>query len=71
MNIKDDLHEMKQARADLQAKLVTAQHWQSCLNCINWQGNLGMEPRCELFKAVPPPHIIVNGCRDHENDIPF
>ncbi|URA06817.1 hypothetical protein QAY89_gp52 [Xanthomonas phage Langgrundblatt1] len=58
-------------RMQVQDAAVNAHKWMTCLNCINWQGNKGMQPQCELFKALPPPHIIVSGCKDHEFDIPF
>jgi hypothetical protein len=70
-------------KADLQAVLVRVEAWQCCLNCLNWttrreitrdaDGNVQIvdSQLCGKFNAVPPPHIIVHGCRDHEADIPF
>jgi hypothetical protein len=55
-----------EAKIELQAVVLRVGAWQCCLNCLSWDGN-----RCDKFKAVPPPHIIVNGCRDHEDEIPF
>lgn len=72
---------MNSKRAELQIefqqKLINGEIWQTCLNCIYWtnpkidklEGSLAQG--CTLFKAMPPPHIIVSGCKDHENDIPF
>ena len=81
-NVKDELREVAAHRMDLQAKLINTQVWQTCLNCVYWYKrtiiNNTVEPPtrtekqdCRLFKAMPPPHIIVSGCPDHENDIPF
>lgn len=62
---------MTSKRAELQIefqqKLINGEIWQTCLNCLSWNGEKG----CMMFKAMPPPHIIVSGCKDHENDIPF
>lgn len=49
----------------LQEMLVVKEIWRTCLNCIHWREG------CILFNAMPPPAIIVHGCKDHENDIPF
>jgi hypothetical protein len=54
-------------RIELQAAMIRTEAWQSCLNCLWWQG----DKECGKFNAVPPAHVIVNGCRDHEADIPF
>lgn len=75
MNSKlaDELREIATHRMDLQAKLVSAQVWQTCLNCVYWHRNntSAGDEGCDKFNAMPPPHIVVNGCPDHENDIPF
>lgn len=54
---------------DHQERLLYANIWRSCLNCINWseKPNLG----CRIYKALPPPKVIVHGCRDWDDDIPF
>lgn len=78
-NIREELREVAKARIVLQDKLVKTHTWQTCLNCLWWhpgpppEGSMidARPPQCEKFKAVPPPHIIVSGCEDHENDIPF
>lgn len=47
----------------------------SCLNCSHWTGEAptnGEPPEaCRLFKARPPARIIVTGCPDHTDNIPF
>jgi hypothetical protein len=52
-----------------QKRLLDAKLWRSCLNCINWieKPNIG----CMKFRALPPPNVIVHGCKDWEDDIPF
>jgi len=67
MNFKETLEQQRaQAKMDFQNMLIDKQAWQCCLNCLNWDGS-----RCDMFKAVPPAHIIVTGCKDYERDIPF
>lgn len=63
-----------------QRTLVNAELWRTCLNCQHWNGGFhiatangpAQAPKCELFNAMPPPNIILHGCKDHEtDDIPF
>lgn len=54
-------------RLSIQDAAVKSHAWMTCLNCIDWHHKDG----CMKFSAVPPPHIIVSGCPDHEFDIPF
>ena len=49
-----------------QTLVVNGNGWRCCANCLRWDGK-----QCGYFKAVPPPHIILHGCKDHETDIPF
>lgn len=61
-------------RAEIQAVAIRVHAWQCCLNCLNWNGdtaNANGLAGCGKFQAMPPPGIIVTGCRDYENDIPF
>lgn len=51
-----------------QSTLVKRAIWQCCLNCLNFDKTKSI---CLTYKATPPPHIIVHGCRDWEDDIPF
>jgi len=62
--------------------LLKAALWRSCLNCMNWKdktevtnekfnGQTKTYKHCGLYQQVPPPDVIVNGCRDWEDDIPF
>lgn len=43
--------------------------FRSCLNCAHWSG----EPSeiCNLFVARPPARVIVTGCDEHTDNIPF
>lgn len=57
------------ARGDVQWLLVKEQGWQCCLNCENFN-----HPKGTCFKndnQVPPPQVILLGCKDHMCDIPF
>ena len=58
---------------DIQKLVVRQSGWRTCLNCINWREvpMSGQTMICGLYKATPPPNIIVHGCRDWEDDIPF
>lgn len=55
-------------RIDFQHRMIKSQHWMTCLNCMYFKET---EDLCELFKAKPPTHVIVTGCKDHLDDIPF
>lgn len=65
-------------RIEFQKRIVEhSTAWQSCLNCEEWSD--GVKPNggthypmgCVLHKGMPPPEVIVHGCRDHMTDIPF
>lgn len=69
-------------RMQVQDAAVNAHKWMTCLNCIHWHKRTEIDMRvdpptrtevtdCGMFNAMPPPHIIVSGCKDHEFDIPF
>lgn len=49
-----------------QEKDVKGDKWRCCLNCLEWTTE-----GCGKFKAMPPPHIILHGCVEHDYDIPF
>ncbi|HEX2243006.1 MAG TPA: hypothetical protein VHK27_07105 [Gammaproteobacteria bacterium] len=65
---KDKLHSKI---VEIQELTVRHAKWRTCLNCVHWQGNEGIPKQCELFKAMPPPEVIVHGCREWEDSIPF
>lgn len=47
---------------------------QNCLNCMEWQkeDKANNKPEgCTRYKALPPPSVIVHGCKMHQFDIPF
>lgn len=48
--------------------------FRSCLNCSHWTGenpvNVPAE-NCGLHRARPPARVIVTGCDDHSDIIPF
>jgi hypothetical protein len=48
--------------------------FRSCLNCEHWTGETPQyEPpeHCRKFRARPPARIIVTGCDEHSDNIPF
>jgi hypothetical protein len=48
--------------------------FRSCLNCEHWTGeNPTNAPpeQCRKFRARPPARVIVTGCDDHTDLIPF
>lgn len=60
--------QVNELRMRIQDAAVSSHKWMTCLNCLYWDKKAGS---CDQFKAVPPPHIIVGGCKDHEFGIPF
>ncbi|AMW36195.1 hypothetical protein [Xanthomonas phage XAJ2] len=69
MNTKQhDLTNTKSLQKSLQDVLVKTHDWQTCLNCIHW---LKRNELCEKFGGRPPADIIVTGCIEHDDDIPF
>lgn len=74
-------------RVDLLHKLVTSvvQEWKdaglfrSCLNCSHWSpanpianANEPAHPEgCSKYRQTPPAKIIVTGCDQHSDMIPF
>ena len=40
----------------------------NCLNCDRWDKANSI---CGLAKELPPPEIIVLGCENHQQNIPF
>jgi len=40
----------------------------TCLNCDNWDN---IDQLCSLYKTLPPPKVLVVGCENHVDEIPF
>jgi hypothetical protein len=62
----------------LQQREIKEANWRSCLNCLHWsepanppQNRQVAYVGCTKWKALPPPAVIVHGCKDWEDDIPF
>jgi hypothetical protein len=66
MNFEQRAEERNAIITEHQNRVINSHAWRCCLNCANWFGE-----QCAMYKAMPPPHIIVNGCKDHDIDIPF
>lgn len=46
--------------------------FRNCLNCSEWQKNYTTkEQRCGKYLVLPPPEVIVVGCPQHSDFIPF
>lgn len=53
----------------------------TCLNCDHWNSdgtygnpqffNRNLPEGCKKYRALPPPKIIVMGCPDHTDALPF
>jgi hypothetical protein len=63
---REQLERINTAIVEHQTLLVKRGIWRCCVNCDFWDKN-----RCSKYNAVPPPEVIVHGCRDWEDDIPF
>lgn len=56
-------------KGDLQWELIQSNAWQCCLNCERFSTVKGV---CTFNNnQVPPPQVIVLGCKDYTDDIPF
>lgn len=42
--------------------------YRTCLNCINWNDRTEL---CQKYKSRPPLKVIVTGCEEHDDEIPF
>jgi hypothetical protein len=52
--------------------LLDAGIFRNCLNCEHWQRGINNLPEgCSLARALPPPEVIVVGCEQHTDLIPF
>lgn len=67
--------EKQAAIVEHQNSLLAANIWRSCLNCTNFHigkpAPASGATECVKYRMLPPPNIIVHGCRDWEDDIPF
>lgn len=64
--------EANRLQISLQKHLSENHRLMNCLNCIFFKSGPGpYDNICEKFNSIPPPMIIVNGCEEHDFDIPF
>lgn len=59
------------AIANFQTMLMARGIWHSCMNCFNWHKVKDNSKGCMKYNAMPPPEVIVVGCKSWEDDIPF
>lgn len=68
-------HEIK-----LQNSLIRSGSIKTCTNCEHWRlvhgmktllGKANLDRHCGKYSMVPPPDVIVTGCVEHVEDIPF
>jgi hypothetical protein len=63
----------------MQGFLVRSRNWRTCLNCDHFREvTVALHTQrttykhCTIAKQVPPPEVIVHGCKEWTNDdIPF
>lgn len=64
----DQLHKLAETFRD-------AGFFRNCLNCLEWIEPTPQAPHlntgCMKFKQLPPPRILVTGCDQHTDLIPF
>lgn len=67
-------------RIDIQTVLIQRDQWQTCMNCDSYTKAKGEHVAelgervsfwCREHRAYPPPDVVVNGCPQHQMDIPF
>lgn len=58
----------QQTIIEFQQKVIEALHWSTCLNCEHWDQK---GQRCLHYEQVPPPRVIVTGCKNWLATIPF
>jgi len=68
MNISAIDKKFNRDRIEFQHNAISFNIWQCCLNCENWNKK---DKNCRLFKAIPPVEVLVIGCEEYINDIPF
>lgn len=75
LNIPSVHEQFTAQRVEFQSKIIRTGHWVSCMNCEHFKVGNSIEKNtnelCGLYKARPPAHVIVHGCKDHIDDIPF
>ena len=60
--------DVSESRAKLHKELIEHHVVRSCLNCENWSG---LHNECLEFETIPPPEVIVYGCKQWTPAIPF
>jgi hypothetical protein len=51
-----------------QKSMIQTFAWNCCLNCDHWNRE---KQWCNKWNVLPPLEVIVVGCEDYENAIPF
>jgi hypothetical protein len=52
-------------------KLELMKITRTCMNCEHWLEGSAVCGHQNHLNLLPPPHIIANGCDDHEEKAPF
>lgn len=64
--------EVRQVDINLRNQLVKSGAWATCTNCTHWlPGNGQAQDKCELYNVTPPANVIITGCVNHQDEIPF
>jgi len=56
----------RQKIIELQKHFIASGAWTCCTVCDAWK-----DGKCSLYKEVPPPDVIIVGCKDFVPDVPF
>lgn len=68
MSIEINQGNMRKLADLIVERLADAGVFQNCTNCREWNKE---QELCNKFKQRPPAHIIVKGCSEHSDNIPF
>lgn len=62
---------------DFQTAVIRKGLWQTCLNCDHWSNNsverkaINSTEMCFHWKVRPPANVIVVGCSNWQDIVPF
>lgn len=59
---------LKTLSTEITKWMIEVGMFQTCLNCSDWNDR---DEICTRFKCRPPAKVIVCGCSEHNDDIPF
>ena len=60
--------EIKEKDIELRSEMVKQHVWQCCLNCVEYNS---LEEKCGKYNARPPLKVVIVGCKEYDEDVPF